>query len=121
MTNQSDEPADHSDVDPGRPEPRNSFDKPTGLSGQAYSRESEADEGRERPSGHPLVGDTTRVDPPNSDGSGRDIPPENGRRASVDPLTGEVHGSGSGPGEDFDIATSGGAAKQGSGLDEFGR
>ena len=34
------------------------------------------------------------------------IPPDNGRRASVDPKTGEVHGSGAGagggnPGEDF--------------------
>lgn len=37
----------------------------------------------------------------------RDIPPDNGRRASIDPATGEVHGSGTGagggqPGEDFD-------------------
>lgn len=37
----------------------------------------------------------------------RDLPPDNGRRASVDPVTGEVHGSGAGagggqPGEDFD-------------------
>ncbi len=37
----------------------------------------------------------------------RDIPPENGRRASIDPVTGEVHGSGVGAGgasagEDFD-------------------
>lgn len=36
-----------------------------------------------------------------------DIPPENGKRASIDSATGEVHGSGSGagggnPGEDFD-------------------
>ncbi|MEH3160371.1 MAG: hypothetical protein PGN08_16490 [Sphingomonas taxi] len=35
------------------------------------------------------------------------MPPDNGRRASFDPATGEVHGSGSGagggnPGEDFD-------------------
>lgn len=37
----------------------------------------------------------------------RDIPPENGKRASIDELTGEVHGSGVGAGggssgEDFD-------------------
>ena len=36
-----------------------------------------------------------------------DIPPDNGKRASVDPRTGEVHGSGIGAGggqngEDFD-------------------
>lgn len=35
------------------------------------------------------------------------IPPENGKRASIDPRTGEVHGSGAGagggnPGEDYD-------------------
>ncbi len=37
----------------------------------------------------------------------REIPPENGKRASIDPATGAVHGSGSGagggnPGEDYD-------------------
>lgn len=37
----------------------------------------------------------------------RDIPPENGQRASIDPVTGEIHGSGVGAGgasagEDFD-------------------
>ena len=36
-----------------------------------------------------------------------DLPPDNGRRAAIDPATGEVHGSGAGagggqPGEDFD-------------------
>lgn len=36
-----------------------------------------------------------------------DLPPENGKRARVDPATGEVHGAGSGAGggnagEDFD-------------------
>jgi hypothetical protein len=41
------------------------------------------------------------------------LPPENGRRASFDPATGEVHGSGSGagggnPGEDFEDDRSGG-------------
>lgn len=41
-----------------------------------------------------------------------DIPPDNGKRASVDPKTGEVHGSGVGagggsPGEDMDDETSG--------------
>jgi len=37
----------------------------------------------------------------------RDLPPDNGKRASIDPVTGEVHGAGSGAGggnagEDFD-------------------
>lgn len=50
-----------------------------------------------------------------SDTQPRDIPLENGRRATVDPKTGEVHGSGMGagggsPGEDFDDETSGGEA-----------
>lgn len=40
------------------------------------------------------------------------IPPENGKRATIDPVTGEVHGSGMGagggsPGEDMDDETSG--------------
>ncbi|QNA85218.1 hypothetical protein G4G27_15335 [Sphingomonas sp. So64.6b] len=39
-----------------------------------------------------------------------DIPPENGKRASIDSRTGEVHGSGMGagggsPGEDYDSDT----------------
>ncbi|MGY4397223.1 hypothetical protein ACVWZA_002417 [Sphingomonas sp. UYAg733] len=39
-----------------------------------------------------------------------DIPPENGKRASIDSRTGEVHGSGVGagggsPGEDYDSDT----------------
>ena len=42
-----------------------------------------------------------------------DIPPDNGRRATIDPRTGEVHGSGSGagggnPGEDFASDAAGG-------------
>ncbi|MCP3733792.1 hypothetical protein M9979_02715 [Sphingomonas sp. RP10(2022)] len=45
--------------------------------------------------------DTPPIDPDAA------IPPDNGRRATIDPKTGEVHGSGSGagggnPGEDFD-------------------
>ncbi len=44
---------------------------------------------------------------PLPDDDTRDIPPDNGRRASVDAKTGEVHGSGAGagggnPGEDLD-------------------
>ncbi len=46
----------------------------------------------------------------------RDIPPENGKRASIDRRTGEVHGSGVGagggsPGEDFDSDTASGDGK----------
>ena len=50
----------------------------------------------------------------------RDIPPENGTRARIDPRTGEVHGSGVGagggsPGEDFssDSATGDGPPENG--------
>ncbi len=50
------------------------------------------------------------------------IPPENGSRASIDPRTGEVHGSGVGtgggsPGEDFssDSATGDGQPEYGIG------
>ena len=100
----------HPDVDPGRPEPLNNFDRPTGFTGQAYSRDREVGDGHDRPSGHPLIGDTARVDRPVGDPAGRNIPVDNGRRASFDSVTGEVHGSGSGMGEDFDTATSGGAA-----------
>lgn len=72
----------------------------SGYSGQDYRRDREADLARQDPlRGLP------------SDGAlqteSEDIPPQNGRRASFDPATGAVHGSGSGagggnPGEDFD-------------------
>ena len=45
----------------------------------------------------------------------RDLPREAGKRASIDPRSGEVHGSGSGagggnPGEDYDSDTAAGDA-----------
>jgi hypothetical protein len=85
----------------------NALDNPSGYSGQDYRREREAVEGRQRPSGHPLIGNPGTVTVPGADADGRNIPPENGRRGWVDPATGEVHGSGAGagggnPGEDFD-------------------
>ena len=47
----------------------------------------------------------------------RDIEPENGKRAYLDPKTGEVHGSGAGagggnPGEDLDDGPGGDASLQ---------
>lgn len=83
-------------IDPERPRDGNAFDRREGFSGQDYHREREAAEGR-RAADPPLPGETGHPD----------LPPDNGRRASVDPRTGEVRGSGVGagggqPGEDLD-------------------
>ena len=87
---------------------------PSDVTGQQYSLEGEQAAGARLPSGHPLTGDPARVDRSGEDAAGRDIPPDNGRRASFDAKTGEVHGSGSGAGggnegEDLDEETSGGS------------
>jgi hypothetical protein len=83
-------------VDPERPRRANAFDQSGGYSGQDYTA------GREIAEGAAAADPTFR---PTVDG--RDLPPDAGRRASVDPVTGAVHGSGAGtgggnPGEDFD-------------------
>ncbi len=88
-------------VDPGRDPDRNPFDTDTGLYGQEYHRDREAAMGRQAPSG------TVAAHPGEAGPDNADLPPDNGRRASFDPATGAVHGSGSGagggnPGEDFD-------------------
>ncbi len=82
-------------IDPERPHTDRPFDRADGYSGQAYRREDEA-----------ALGQRT-IEHENADA--RDIPPDNGRAAGVDPRTGEVRGSGVGagggqPGEDFDTA-----------------
>ncbi len=81
--------------------PANAFDRPDGYSGQDYHIDRERAEGARHPSGevNPDADPSAR---PNDDA----LPPENGRRASFDSATGEVHGSGSGAGggnagEDF--------------------
>lgn len=74
-------------VDPERPRHANAFDQADGYSGQEYSVAREREEGRR-------VADP--ITPIATDA--RDIPPDNGRRAGVDPQTGEVHGAGSGIG-----------------------
>ena len=84
-------------VDPERPRQDNAFDQPDGYSGQEYTI------GREQAAGQRTA---DRAAAPASGG----LPPDNGRRASVDPDTGEVRGSGAGigggnAGEDFDTAT----------------
>ncbi len=100
--------ADTPKVDPDRNTAGNPFDNQDGLYGLEYSREREAALGAKAPSGTVAArpGDPA---PPQDPA----IPPDNGRRASFDPRTGEVHGSGSGagggnPGEDFASDAAGG-------------
>lgn len=101
------------DVDPERPEPRGPFDNMTGYSGQDYNREDAQRLAEQDPGGrvnreaHPHPGAPAGDDT-------RDIPPDNGARAYIDPENGEVHGSGVGAGagsagEDFDTGTPGAA------------
>ena len=89
-------------ADPERDPTGNPFDRADGHSGQEDNKDREAALGAQRPGGTVSArpGDPA---PPHDPA----IPPDNGRRASFDPQTGEVHGSGSGagggnPGEDFD-------------------
>ena len=91
-------------VDPERRKPHNAFDNEEGVSGTGYSPESEKREGQRHPSGEVNGGPTAALAAIPEDA---DLPPENGKRASFDPRTGEVHGSGTGAGgghrgEDFD-------------------
>lgn len=100
----------HKSVDPERVQPLNPFDHDDGVSGQSYSREREERLRRADPSGTVAAKPGIRNEP----SGGRDIPPENGSRAWIDPKTGEVHGSGVGagggaPGEDFDSDPASGA------------
>ena len=82
------------------------FDRPCGYSGQDYHRDDEAALARSDPGGG--------VDPharsqPTQAADARDIGPENGRRAWFDTGTGQLHGSGSREGEEFDEGPKGGA------------
>ncbi len=83
------------------------FDKDEGKFGQGYSLEEERKLGEQMPAGSvaPAASRVTQDDP--------FMPPDNGKRASFDPATGEVRGSGAGagggnPGEDFEADRSGG-------------
>lgn len=92
---------DTSKVDPGRDTTGNPFDRDAGHYGLDYHRDRESDLGRQTPSGTVAA----RPDDPHPP-QDPNLPPENGLRASFDPQTGAVHGSGSGagggnPGEDF--------------------
>ena len=81
-------------IDPGRPR-GGVFDRADGYSGQEYNRADAERQRDEDPSGavDPDGGDAR--DPGEAD---RRDPTERGRRASFDPATGEVRGSGSGAG-----------------------
>lgn len=77
------------------------FDRDDGKFGQGYSLDEERKLGRAFPAGS-VAPKPSQVAPGDDT-----LPPDNGRRASFDPATGEVHGSGAGagggnPGEDFD-------------------
>jgi hypothetical protein len=90
-------------VDPERTKPANAFDNEVGISGTGYSQESEREEGEKLPSGSVNQQATAR----SRQIADNDDQPDAGRRASFDPKTGEVRGSGAGagggnPGEDFD-------------------
>jgi len=90
-------------VDPQRTEPINAFDNESGPSGTGYTLESERAEGEKMPSGT-VNRDATARSRQIADSDDR---PDAGRRASFDPKTGEVRGSGAGagggnPGEDYD-------------------
>lgn len=79
----------------------NAFNRGDGYSGQDYTKDREAAEGEKLPAG------TVAARPADASPPTEDLPPDAGRRASFDPQTGEVHGSGAGagggnPGEDFD-------------------
>jgi hypothetical protein len=100
---------DRSNVDPERNTEGNPFDQKDGFYGLDYHKDREAALGAQRPSG-------TVAAHPDDDGPPADqtMPADNGRRASFDPQTGEVRGSGSSagggnPGEDFDSDSTGGA------------
>ena len=92
-------------VDPGRSHAPAPSDRDRGYSGEDYRADDERALGRDLPAGEvPPPGTLTPDDGGESDPN---LPRDNGARASVDPTTGEVRGSGVGagggqPGEDMD-------------------
>ena len=85
----------------------NAFDTDKGYSGQEYARDRAAKEGAKAPSGTVAARPSDAVPIARQAEPDADLPPGAGRRASFDPDTGEVHGSGMGagggnPGEDYD-------------------
>lgn len=83
------------------------FDRDEGHTGQGYHIDEERKLAAEMPAGSvaPKPSQVGPNDPP--------LPPDNGKRASFDPVTGEVRGSGAGagggnPGEDMEEDRAGG-------------
>ncbi|WBH18140.1 hypothetical protein [Sphingomonas radiodurans] len=97
---------DHPAVDPDRRAAKNAFDHAGGVSGQTYSREREEALRLADPSG------AVDADPSHA-GEGA------GARASVDPASGEVHGSGGDVAED--PVTKPGASRPGAGKNQASR
>lgn len=102
----ADAPLDHAEVDPERSHQPKPFNRASGYSGEGYSEADERALGADLPSGTVAARPGERVADP------APVPPDNGQRASFDPVTGAVHGSGSGagggnPGEDFDEDSTG--------------
>lgn len=97
---------DHPGVDPERSHRPAPFNRASGYTGEGYSAEDERQMGARAPSGTVAARPGERVPDP------APVPPDNGQRASFDPATGAVHGSGSGagggnPGEGFDEDSTG--------------
>jgi hypothetical protein len=86
---------------------RNPFDTDTGYSGQDYHRDREAELLRQEPPGQvdPRGPDRAPDAAPDDAAIGR----ENGRFASFDPATGQLHGSGAKEGEEFDAGSTAGS------------
>lgn len=89
-------------IDPERPHPDRPFNRLDGYSGQDYRPADEAAMGMRDGGPEPAPDD-------------RDIPPDAGRRATIDQRTGEVRGAGVGAGggqegEDFDTASASGGS-----------
>ncbi len=102
----ADTPLDPAEVDPERSHQPKPFNRASGYSGEGYSAADERALGAELPSGTVAARPGERVADP------APVPPDNGQRASFDPTTGAVHGSGSGagggnPGEGFDEDSTG--------------
>lgn len=79
-------------IDPERPHADKPFDRDEGTFGQDYHRKDEAASADAMPAGS-VAPRRSQVDADDTP-----VPDDNGRRASFDPETGEVRGSGAGAG-----------------------
>ena len=87
----------HPEVDPERERTPKPFNDGRSYSGEDYHIKDEVAMGRAHPSGEATTWTPGPTDP-GATHHRRDIPPEVGKRAWSDPVTGEVHGSGTGDG-----------------------